>query len=109
MSVFQIVGQPCMQHGPYTFYKAFKYFKDDKYRILSLGEFFFLKILDQAPVSIGELQLLWEDKNNSQLLTSIRLYFLPEDTPDGKQDDHGEVRRLFSFTRFSTCCNIKHV
>ncbi|XP_041371233.1 AT-rich interactive domain-containing protein 5B-like isoform X2 [Gigantopelta aegis] len=86
----QFVGASCGQHGPYTFYKAFKYHKDEKPKILSLGEFFFVEILKGAPVSIGELQLIWEDKNNNQLLASVRLYFLPEHTPDGKQEYHGE-------------------
>ncbi|XP_048249464.1 AT-rich interactive domain-containing protein 5B-like isoform X1 [Haliotis rufescens] len=86
----KFVGSSCGQHGPYTFYKAFKYFKDKKPKILSLGEFFFVEIVRDAPVSIGELQLLWHDKNSNQLLTSVRLYFLPDHTPDGKLDYHGE-------------------
>lgn len=94
MSVLQFVGSSCGQHGPYTFYKAFKYFKDKKPKILSLGEFFFVEIVRDAPVSIGELQLLWHDKNSNQLLTSVRLYFLPDHTPDGKLDYHGEVSIL---------------
>ncbi|KAL5016786.1 hypothetical protein ScPMuIL_006375 [Solemya velum] len=90
----QFVGAPCGHHGPYTFYRSFKYFSEEKCRILSLGEFFFVKIFADAPVSIGELQLLWEDKNNSQLLSSVRLYFLPENTPAGKQAEHGEDELL---------------
>ena len=88
---FQFVGAPCGQHGPYTFYKAFKYKKKDGYRNLSLGEFFFAKISQDAPVCIGELQLIWADKNSGQLLSSLRFYFLPEHTPDGRLDHHGEV------------------
>ncbi len=92
---FQFVGAPCGKHGPYTFYKAFKYQdprKRDQQRILSLGEFFFVKITDEAPVCCGELQLLWEDRNNENiLLSSVRLYFLPEDTPEGRKTNHGKV------------------
>ncbi|XP_046386800.1 uncharacterized protein LOC124156341 isoform X2 [Ischnura elegans] len=87
----QLVGAPCGHHGPYTFYKAFKYYKNGKYKILALSEFFFVKIWsDSDLVSIGELQLLWEDKNSDQVLSSLRLYFLPENTPEGRSDDHGE-------------------
>nr|XP_002734000.1 PREDICTED: AT-rich interactive domain-containing protein 5B-like [Saccoglossus kowalevskii] len=87
----QWVGAPCGQHGPYIFYKGFKYFKDEKWKILSLGEFFFVRCSPEDPVCIGELQLLWEDKsNNGQLLSSLRLYFLPEDTPDGRSGSQGK-------------------
>lgn len=46
---------------------------------------------DSDLISIGELQLLWMDKNSEQVLASLRLYFLPENTPEGRNDDHGEV------------------
>ena len=92
VDILQFVGAPCGQHGPYTFYKAFKFSKEEKCRILSLGEFFFVKISEDAPVCVGELQLLWEDKNNDCLfMSSVRLYFLPEHTPEGRQEYHGEV------------------
>lgn len=95
MSLFQFVGAPCGQHGPYTFYKAFKYMDCGKMKILSLGEFFFLKILKDIPVCIGEIQLLWEEKGTNQLLASVRLYFQPRDTPNGEQYCYGEVRFYF--------------
>ena len=89
---FQFAGTPCGQHGPYTFYKAFKYCIKGKWKILSLGEFFFVKILEDAPICVGELQLLWTDKHNPEYhLCMVRLYFLPENTPDGRQDFHGQV------------------
>ncbi|KAG8235785.1 hypothetical protein J437_LFUL016314 [Ladona fulva] len=91
----QLVGAPCGHHGPYTFYKAFKYCKNGKHKILALSEFFFVKIWsDSDLVSIGELQLLWEDKNSDQVLSSLRLYFLPENTPEGRSDEHGEVSTM---------------
>ncbi|OWF50796.1 AT-rich interactive domain-containing protein 5B-like isoform X2 [Mizuhopecten yessoensis] len=86
----QFVGASCGQHGPYTFYKAFKYFRDNKFRILTLGEFFFLKILKEGPICIGELQLLWENSQEHQFLASVRLYYLPEHTPAGRENFHGE-------------------
>ncbi|XP_049789439.1 AT-rich interactive domain-containing protein 5B-like [Schistocerca nitens] len=88
----QLIGAPCGHHGPYTFYKAFKYNKNGKCRILALSDFFFVKLWsDSDLMSIGELQLLWMDKNSEQVLASLRLYFLPENTPEGRSDDHGEV------------------
>ncbi|RZF38263.1 hypothetical protein LSTR_LSTR008986 [Laodelphax striatellus] len=88
---YKLIGVPCGQHGPYTFYKAFKYSKNGKANILALSEFFFVKMWsDNDLISIGELQLLWEDKNTEQTLASLRLYILPENTPDGRQDFHGE-------------------
>ena len=90
--LFQFVGTPCGQHGPYTFYKAFKFKKDFRTNLLSLGEFFFIKIFKDVEVCIGELQLLWEDRYNpGSLLAMVRLYFLPEQTPDGRKSSHGEV------------------
>ncbi|CAG9853715.1 unnamed protein product [Phyllotreta striolata] len=86
----QLVGGPCGQHGPYTFYKAFKYNKNGIWRIVTLSEFFFVKMWrDSDLLCIGELQLLWIDKNSEQVLASLRLYFLPENTPEGRLD-HGE-------------------
>ncbi len=92
--IFQFVGQSCGHHASYTFYKAIKYTnkKTGKPKILSLGEFFFVKVWsDSDLVSIGELQLLWEDKTTNQILSSMRLYYLPEYTPEGRLQEHGEV------------------
>lgn len=89
-NVIQFIGASCGQHGPYTFYKAFKYRKHGVNRIVTLGEFFFVKLwIDSDLLCIGELQLLWIDKNSEQVLASLRLYFLPENTPEGRMD-HGE-------------------
>ena len=89
---FQFAGPPCGHHGPYTFYRAFKYKKKEEIKTVSIGEFFFAKISQDAAVCIGELQLVWSDRNSGQYLSSIKLYFLPDHTPDGRQDHHGEVR-----------------
>ena len=67
----QFVGHPCGNHASYSFYKAIKYSKNGQTKILSLGEFFFVKIWPNSDlVAIGELQLLWEDKNTDQTLSS---------------------------------------
>ena len=97
------VGAPCGQHGTYTFYKAVKI--STHRRILALGDFFFVKMwTDQEIVSIGELQLLWEDQTSSSSspLASLKLYFLPENTPDGRHEEHGEVH-----TQFQVFFNLK--
>ena len=94
--LLQFVGGPCGQHGPYTFYKAFKFTSGDKSSILSLGEFFYIKIFKDVEVCIGELQLLWEDRYNAgQFLCMLRLYFLPEQTPEGRKHNTGEVFSKF--------------
>ena len=97
----QFVGHPCGNHASYSFYKAIKYSKNGQTKILSLGEFFFVKIWPNSDlVAIGELQLLWEDKNTDQTLSSLRLYFLPEYTPEGRMHYHGEVRQKFFYYLF---------
>ncbi|XP_063856731.1 uncharacterized protein LOC135098346 isoform X1 [Scylla paramamosain] len=93
----QFVGAPCGHHGNYTFYKAFKYNLHGIQKILSLGEFFFIKIWeDEEIISIGEAQLLWEDRTSGQILVSLRIYFLPENTPEGRCEEHGEVSERYS-------------
>lgn len=87
----QWVGSSCGLHGPYIFYKAFKFHRDGKPRILSLGDFFFVRCKPEDPICIAELQLLWEERTSKQLLSSSKLYFLPEDTPQGRTVTHGEV------------------
>jgi len=104
------VGTECGHHATYTFYKAVKYFtkppeggaKENQnqkvatsakegWKVLSLGQFFFVKIWAGSDLlSVAELQLLWEDKTTGQMMSSVRLYFLPEYTTDGRQPHHGE-------------------
>lgn len=93
---FQLLGGACFSHGPYTFYKAVRIGNG---RVLRLGSFFLTKLWSDADlVSIGELQLLWMDSRGpNQPLASLRLYFLPENTPDGRRDTHGEVSGFFAF------------
>ncbi|KAM9325671.1 AT-rich interactive domain-containing protein 5B [Gastrophryne carolinensis] len=84
------VGSPCGLHGPYIFYKAFHFHLEERARILSLGDFFLVRCKPEDPVCIAELQLLWEERTSKQLLSSSKLYFLPQDTPQGRSGDHGE-------------------
>lgn len=94
---FKLIGAPCAHRGPYTFYKAFKYTKNNITNILTINDFFFVKLWsDSDLISIGELRLLWEDKTYDRALASLRLYILPENTPDGRITDiHGEVNQNY--------------
>lgn len=74
------------RHGPYTFYKSIK--TGD--RTYSLSQFMPVKIWpDSAMLNIANIQLLWSDKTES--FCNLKLYFLPENTPDGRLQQHGEV------------------
>lgn len=90
---YKLIGAPCAHRGPYTFYKAFEYTKNNVTNILTINEFFFVKLWNDSDlICIGELRLLWEDKSCDRALASLRLYILPENTPDGRISDvHGEV------------------
>ncbi|XP_033887668.3 AT-rich interactive domain-containing protein 5B-like [Acipenser ruthenus] len=84
------VGSACGLHGSYIFYKAFKFHLEGRPRILSLGDFFFVRCKPEDPICIAELQLLWEERTTKELLSSSKLYFLPEDIPRGRTASHGE-------------------
>ncbi|KAJ3607562.1 hypothetical protein NHX12_024613, partial [Muraenolepis orangiensis] len=86
------VGSPCGSHGPYVFYKAFRFQPPAAAgrRLLSLGDFVLVRCGPAEPVCVAELQLLWEERTSKRLLSSSKLYFLPEDTPSGRTVTHGE-------------------
>ncbi|XP_056006616.1 AT-rich interactive domain-containing protein 5B-like isoform X4 [Ostrea edulis] len=84
-------GSAIGEHASNTFYKAIKFSKNGQYRILSLGEFFYIKITKLRDVCVGELQMIWTNKQDEkQLVCSVRLYLLPEHTDAGREDVHGE-------------------
>lgn len=92
MSLFQKCGSAIGEHASNTFYKAIKFSKNGRYRILTLGEFFYIKITKLRDVCVGELQMIWTNKQDeNQLIYSVRLYVLPEHTDTGREDEHGEV------------------
>merc|ERR1712045_963508 len=110
LKFLQFVGPSCGHHASYVFYKAIKYMKNGREKVLSLGEFFFVKIWPNSDlVAIGELQLLWEDKNTNQTLSSLRLYFLPEYTPEGRMHYHGEVSVNGQLIRFQFQISISDI
>lgn len=72
--------------GPCTFYKSVK--TGDK--TYSVSQFMPVKIWpDSVMLNIANIQLLWSDK--TEAFCSLKLYFLPENTPDGRLQQHGEV------------------
>ena len=96
--LWQFVGEPCGQHGPYTFYRAVRCSTDEQWLTFRLGRFFPVTIASCDDVkttslsAVGELQLLWVDRNHEgQKLASVRLYILPEDCPTGRLPGHGQV------------------
>jgi len=92
--LFQFSG--CMgHHGPYSFYKSVLI----DGRLLGLSSFFPVRIYpDSAIFSIAEVQLLWSDR--AENFVSLRLYFLPENTPDGRLRHHGEVNPPIQFHNY---------
>lgn len=92
MTFLQFVGDPRGHSGPYTFHNGFRFFKHGKCKVITLGQFFFVRISARDDPCIGELLMLWDDRHNNQRLSSVRLYFLPEQTPEGRLSFHGEVR-----------------
>ncbi|GIY30255.1 AT-rich interactive domain-containing protein 5B [Caerostris extrusa] len=95
----QFVGPPCGQYGAHTFYRGFRYAKDGRSREIGLGEFFFVRMSAEEDPCIGELQLLCSNRNNDLQLSALRLYFLPEQTPDGRLAHHGEDEILAASDR----------
>ncbi|XP_031622647.1 uncharacterized protein LOC116340337 [Contarinia nasturtii] len=58
--------------------------------VLALGDCIPVRPWSDSPIAcIAELRMVWRDKNEQCLLTSLRLYFLPENTPIGR-NCHGE-------------------
>ncbi|XP_061595142.1 AT-rich interactive domain-containing protein 5B [Cololabis saira] len=91
-NAIQWLGAPSCQRGSYAFYKSVssKAEPDGPLQVWKLGEFYFIRCGPQDPVCIAEVTLLWEDQARRHLLASVRLYFLPEDTPKGRTREHGE-------------------
>ena len=90
------MGSDCGHHSTYTFYKGVKYVRSsppsppsppqdtrEGWRVLSLGQFFFVKIWAGSDLlSVAELQLLWEDKERPHHMTASSLDFLLIDFAD---------------------------
>ena len=85
------LGKQAGEHGSYAFYRSFQYMSRGRWRHVQLGKFFFVQVSKGGPICIGELQLVWTGRYSNHPLASIRLYYLPEQLPDGRQSHHGQV------------------
>lgn len=62
--------------------------------VLALGDCIPVRPWSDSPIAcLAELRMVWRDKSEQCLLTSLRLYFLPENTPMGRYC-HGEVSTM---------------
>lgn len=79
---------------------ALRFLFDYSYKkplVLALGDCIPVRPWSDSPIAcIAELRMVWRDKNEQCLLASLRLYFLPENTPMGR-NCHGEVSLCDSF------------
>ncbi|EDV19753.1 uncharacterized protein TRIADDRAFT_61775 [Trichoplax adhaerens] len=91
------IGERCGWHGVYSFYRSLRTASSGISSVYRLGEFFVLQFSD-LPICIAEIQLAWEDTVKHDKLLSLRLYFRPEDTPDGNRPlyQYGEDELLAS-------------
>lgn len=95
LCTFQL-GRPTGEHGSYSFFRSFRYLSKGVWRHVQLGKFFFARVNKDSPVCVGELQLVWTGKQSHQALVSVRLYYLPEQTPEGRLTHHGQASLCIS-------------
>lgn len=85
----------CQTMSPYFSFHNFNRNNNSfkKPLVLALGDCIPVRPWSDSPIAcIAELRMIWRDKNEQCLLASLRLYFLPENTPMGR-NCHGEVSR----------------
>uniref|UniRef100_A0A182PBT4 Uncharacterized protein n=1 Tax=Anopheles epiroticus TaxID=199890 RepID=A0A182PBT4_9DIPT len=59
--------------------------------VLALGDCIPVRPWSDSPIAcLAELRMVWRDRNEQCLLIALRLYFLPENTPLGR-NCHGEL------------------
>jgi hypothetical protein len=58
---------------------------------------------------LAEVRMIWRDKIEQTLLLSLRLYYLPENTPKGRIGGHGEVKILTFINQLSESARQKIV
>lgn len=89
----RLIEPPRGRSGQRVFYRGFRYVNKDvlEERVLEVGEFVFVRITPNEDPCIAEMQLCWRDELAEVSLASLRLYFLPEQTENGRQSSHGQV------------------
>ncbi|CAN7990825.1 unnamed protein product [Ixodes hexagonus] len=84
------VGDPRGRSGHCTFYGGFEYRGKRGSVTLCVGQFVYVRLSPSDDPCIAELLLLWKDHQHSSQLVSVQLYFLPEQTPDGRLPHQGQ-------------------
>jgi hypothetical protein len=79
-------------------------------RTVLVGDFFHVRVHPGAPVCVGELQLIWESSSGApdQMLASVKLYYRPDDTPAGRQSNHGQVCLIVRIPRLA-CTHVLRI
>lgn len=73
--------------------------------ILALGDCVPVRLWPDSPIAcLAELRMIWRDKIEQCLLVGLRLYFLPENTPNGR-NCHGEVSFIYRIFQDPEICN----
>lgn len=90
LSTMQICIDVCVMFSCFSMFpRSFK-----KPMVLALGDCIPVRPWSDSPIAcLAELRMVWRDKSEQCLLTSLRLYFLPENTPMGRYC-HGEVSTM---------------
>ncbi|KAL1379140.1 hypothetical protein pipiens_015120 [Culex pipiens pipiens] len=72
--------------------------------VLALGDCFPVRPWSDSPIAcLAELRMVWKDRNEQCLLIALRLFFLPENTPAGR-NCHGEQQQINDGVLFTTQC-----
>lgn len=67
--------------------------------VVAMGDCIPVRPFNSYIECLAEIRMIWRDKTEDCVLLSLRLFFLPENTPKGR-DDHGEVsERSFYYCR----------
>ncbi|XP_063679771.1 AT-rich interactive domain-containing protein 5B-like isoform X2 [Bolinopsis microptera] len=91
VETIQWIGDSVTVHGNQTFYKAFSLRNQVtmKSKLYSLGDVVYVRHMDDYErMSFLEIYMLWELKGVKYL--SVRAYYFPEDTVEGKFPEQGQ-------------------
>ncbi|CAF97095.1 unnamed protein product, partial [Tetraodon nigroviridis] len=77
----QWVGSSCGLHGPYIFYKAFKFSRDGRSRILALGDFFFVRCHPEEPICVADFSFSGRRGRASNFYPAPNFTFYPRILP----------------------------
>lgn len=111
----KVLGNQLSQHGStISFFKglriSFPHKKDEnnpiqesdgvssggRALVIAMGDCIPVRPFNSFIECLAEVRMIWKDKTEDCILLSLRLFFLPENTPKGR-DDHGEVREILRY------------